>query len=321
MSRYSYEKCLERAYRVNWRIEDVIKGREFDPALRWLPSALSGAEGVDFLDAAERRKLSHVEMASYAHLFGYAEEFVAPTVVDLAHDLGPDERDAFDALTHFAAEEIKHMNLFRQIRDRIDQGMGFSLERLGGQQESVRFVRSKHRGAVLLLTACIEWFTQKHYRECFHVDEDLDPFTRHIFKCHWLEESQHAQLDHLETIRAFGNMDDGEKDDAIDDLIELVATVDGWLVEQSGYDVENFGRYVGRVFVGHERARIFDEVLRAKRYTFLVTGVTHPRFLELFAEVANAEQQERVNAALIELLPVLGQESENEAVSPSSEAA
>ena len=42
-----------------------------------------------------------------------------------------------------------------------------------------------------------------------------------------LRSPQHAKMDHLETIRAFGKMDDAEKDTAIDDLIELVVAVDG----------------------------------------------------------------------------------------------
>ena len=43
-------------------------------------------------------------------------------------------------------------------------------------------------------------------------------------------------------------------------------------------------------------------VLRAKRWTFLESGVTHPRFQELFAAVTTAEQQERVDSAVTELL-------------------
>jgi hypothetical protein len=307
MPSYSYEKCLERSYRINWRIEDVLAGRAFEHSREWLPRALSGAQNLDCLTADEKRKLTHVEMAAYAHLFGYAEEFVAPTVVDLAWSVEPGDRVAFDALTNFAGEEVKHMNLFRQVRELIDQHLGFEAELLGHPEASVRLVRSKNRGAVLLLASCIEWFTQRHYRECFQKADDLDPFTLHIFKCHWQEESQHAQLDHLETVRAFEKMDAAEKDGAIDDLIELVGIVDGWLMEQSGYDVRNFERYIDRALTDSERSRVLEEVLRAKRHTFLVTGVTHPRFLELFAEVANTDQQERVNAALVELLPVLAE--------------
>ena len=119
MPTYSYARCLENAYKVNWRIEDVLGGREFDPATTWLPERLSGAGQCSCLNADEKRKLTHVEMASYAHLFGYVEEFIAPTVVDLASDYRIADRTAFDALTNFAAEEVKHMNLFKQVRDRV----------------------------------------------------------------------------------------------------------------------------------------------------------------------------------------------------------
>jgi len=309
MTGYSYEKCLERSYRVNWRIEDVFANRDFDTEKNWLPRGLSGADQIPFLDAGERRKLTHIEMASYAHMFKYAEEFVTPMIVDLARDVGPDQRDVFDALTNFAGEEVKHMNLFRRVRDHINEKIGIEIDLLGRGRENVEYVLGKNRGAVLLLTACIEWFTQRHYQECFRGDGNLDPFTRHIFKCHWAEESQHAQIDHLETLRAFAGMNELQKDEAIDDLIELVAAVDGWLIEQAGFDTRNFERYTDRALKAPERECVFDELLAAKRHTFLVSGVTHPKFLDLFGEVANPAQQGRVNAALVELLPVLGSEA------------
>ena len=305
MSRYSYERCLRNAYRVNWRIEDVIDGREFDSGREWLPRGLSGASGVAFLNDDERRKLTHVEMAAYTHLFGYVEEFIAPTIVEQAQDFEAGDRSAFDALINFASEEIKHMNLFRQVRDRINETMGFHLERLGGARETANFVRSKSTASVLLLTACIEWLTQRHYLECFQDDENLDPFTSHIFKSHWQEECQHAQMDHLETLRVFKDLTSEERDQAIDELIELVGAVDSLLQEQSRFDVDNFLRYIGRDLSAEESEQVHEHILSAKRHTFLATGVTHPRFLELFAEVATPAQQDRVNHALVTLLPTL----------------
>ena len=55
MSHYSYEACLERSYKINWRIGDVLDGRTFDPDREWLPRALSGAGQLEFLDAREKR--------------------------------------------------------------------------------------------------------------------------------------------------------------------------------------------------------------------------------------------------------------------------
>src|SRR5262249_47886166 len=152
------------------------------------------------------------------------------------------------ALANFAAEEVKHMTLFRELRGRIDEAIGFPLALLGGQQEVARAVLSKQTGAILLLTAAIEWLTQRHYLSSFKDDEALDPVTRRIFRCHWREESQHARLDHLETLRAFSGVSEVERQMAIEDLIGLVGAVDGLLQEQAELDVENLERYLDRSF-------------------------------------------------------------------------
>jgi P-aminobenzoate N-oxygenase AurF len=306
MSTYSFAKCLENAYKVNWKIDDVVGGKRFDAARRWLPETLSGASGLASLDAELRRRLTHVEMAAYAHLFGYVEEFIAPKVAGLAKGYAIDQRVAFDALTNFAAEEVKHMNLFRRVRDEINETMGFDLALLGGQAETARFVLSKSTGAVLLLTACIEWFTQRHYVDAFQDDGPLDPLTKEIFRAHWLEESQHARMDHIETVRAFAAMTDEERERAVEELIELVAAVDGLLQTQTDCDVANLETYLARALEPAEREQVRDEVLRAKRWTFIESGVTHPRFQELLVEVTTPAQRERIGAALQGLLAPAG---------------
>lgn len=302
MATYTYGECLEKSYRVNWKISDVVEGRQFDTARPWLPAQLSGAPGLSCLTEAEKIKLSHVEMGAYAHIFGYVEEFIAPKMVTLARDFQIDNREAFDALTNFAAEEVKHMNLFREVRARVDEAVGFPLALLPGAKDVARAVLSKQTGAVLLLTAAIEWFTQLHYLTCFKDNEALDPFTRHIFKSHWLEESQHARMDHLETLRAFAGMSEAEKDVAIDDLIELVGAVDGLLAKQTELDMENLERSLGRPLGAAEREEIAASVMRAKRYTFIGSGVTHPNFRELFGMVTTPAQQEKVQKALSVIL-------------------
>jgi hypothetical protein len=298
MSTYSYADCLQKSYRVNWKIGDVMDGRHFDTSRRWLPAQLSGADRIACLAPAEKLKLSQVEMGAYAHLFGYVEEFIAPKVLTLARDFQLEQREAFDALANFAAEEVKHMALFREVRSAVDAAMGFPLSLLPGARDVARAVLSKHTGAVLLLTAAIEWFTQLHYLTCFSDDETLDPFTRHIFRAHWLEESQHARMDHLETLRAFRDLSEADTDRAIDDLIELVGAVDGLLRTQANLDVDNLQRCLWRPLGAGERQEVYAGVLAAKRYTFIESGVTHPNFQELFGMVTTPAQQARVQKAL-----------------------
>jgi hypothetical protein len=155
---------------------------------------------------------------------------------------------------------------------------------------------------VLLLTSAIEWFTQLHYLTCFRDDGSLDPFTKHIFKSHWLEESQHARMDNLETLRAFERMSEADADEAIADLIALVGAVDGLLQQQSALDVQNLARYLARPLSPADSEQIYDAVLAAKRYTFIESGVTHPNFQEVFGAVTTRAQQERVEHALAGLL-------------------
>jgi hypothetical protein len=302
MVTYCYARCLSNAYKVNWKIDDLLGDRQFDLSKNWLPGPLTGASHVTCLDEDEKRKLTQIEMASYAHLFGYVEGFVAPKITELAQDFAIDGREAYDALTNFAAEEVKHMTMFRRLRDRVNGTLGIDTRLLGDQATTARYVLSKSSGAVLLLTACIEWLSQLHFTAAFAEDDACDEFTKDVFRAHWQEESQHAQMDHLEALRCFDGMADRDRDQAIDDLIELVAAVDGLLQKQADYDVENLAEYLGRDFDAEERDDLYASILRAKRWTFIESGVTHPRFQELFMEVSTPAQQERVGMALEGLL-------------------
>ena len=304
-SRYSeseYSDCLEESYSVNWNIKDVLGDRAFDTSKRWLPSALSAAERITCLDDQEKIKLTHLEMGAYAHIFGYVEEFIAPLMSSRALNFKIDHRPVFDALTNFASEEVKHMTLFREIRAKVEQTVGFPLTLLQGEKDVAKFVLSRNTGGVLLLIACIEFFTQLHYVKAFKDDESLDPLTRHIFKSHWLEESQHARMDHMETLRIFETLDKRQSDEAIDDLIALVVAVDGLIQKQAGFDVQNLGTYLKRELSEAEKNEIYSCEVRAKRYCFIESGVTHPSFVNLFGSVTTPDQQEKVQKGLTTLL-------------------
>lgn len=298
MKTYSYQDCLDVSHRVNWRIEELLGGREFDRNKTWLPQKLSGASQVTCLNDEEKRKLTQIEMGSYAHLFGYVEEFIAPKMTKLATEHEPEERIAFQALTNFAAEEVKHMTLFRRVRDQVNRTLGCKLQLLDGEKEVAQFVLGKNEGAVLLLIACIEWFTQYHFLSAIQDDDRLDPLTKRIFRAHWVEESQHAKMDHNEAIRCFAKMTSQEKETAMNDLIELVQAVDSLLQKQSGFDVENLSHFLGRIFSQEEKEELYREILKSKRWVFIESGLTHPNFTELFTYVTTPEQRERIAQAL-----------------------
>ena len=89
-----------------------------------------------------------------------------------------------------------------------------------------------------------------------------------------------------------------ERDRAIDELVELVAAVDGLLKEQVERDLSNLSLLLHRTFDAREGGELRREILRAKRWTFIQSGVTHPRFEQLFTEVTTPAQRTRVGGAL-----------------------
>ncbi|BDU73048.1 diiron oxygenase [Mesoterricola silvestris] len=298
MTADTYAECLTRSYRVGWKIKEVLGFVDFDPDRPWLPAPLSGAYGLTCLGPGEKLRMTHVEMGSYAHLFGFVEAFIAPEMVNLAQECGTAHPAAFEALTNFASEEIKHIHLFREIRNRVDEQLGFPLQLLEGEVEVARAVLGRRKGAVLLLTSAIEWLTQEHYTRTMKNADELDPLTREIFRAHWLEESQHARLDHLEALRVFRSLDEAARDATVEDFIWLLAAMDGLLQTQALLDLANVERHLERVFDEAERLEVHGGLLRAKRYAFLESGVTHPEFQDLFQLVTTPSQRDRVQAAL-----------------------
>src|SRR5262245_4891202 len=280
------------------RIDEVIGNRHFDLSRRWLPVRLSGADRVACLSPAEKVKLTHVELGAYAHLFACLEESIAPTMSGLARGLEGEDPAAADALASCAADELKHVTLFRQIRARVDDALGLPLTLLPEPGKVASVVLSRHPAAVLLLTAAIEWLSQLHYLNCFVDDAALDPLTRHIFESHWREESQHARLEHAETVRAFRKLTIVEQERAIDDFIDLITGMEALLHIQARLDVENLQRCIWRRLPKAEQAEILTAVLAAKRATFVEGGLTHPNFQELLRMVATPAQQQKVREAL-----------------------
>jgi len=159
-------------------------------------------------------------------------------------------------------------------------------------------VLSKSTWAVLALTCHIELFTQAHYRQSIDPDAELSELYKDVFLFHWKEESQHAILDELEWQREDATLSDPQRDQAVTDLIELVAAVDGILQMQSAADVDYFLRVCGRVFSGKEVQQIRDTILKAYRWQYITSGVQDERFQKILGGMITAVQMQRIGAAL-----------------------
>ena len=151
---------------------------------------------------------------------------------------------------------------------------------------------------MLALTCDIELFTQAHYRSSIDPDPELSEVWKDVFLYHWREESQRALLDELEWKREDARLSPEGRDQAVDDLIALVAAVDGILVHQAGADADYFLAICGRALDAQQEARLRATLLAAYRYQYIATGVSDHRFLEILGGMINADQHQRITAAL-----------------------
>jgi hypothetical protein len=297
-----YAKCVEVSKRIRWDTDrDVIRGRRFDLARKFLPDGLSKVNELAFLSAKEKRLLSQIQGRTYANIFGLVERFIAAKVLEVSREHWLGDQTALEALVRFGDEEIKHQEMFRRIERMAGEGMPAGYVCVPEPNAVAAAVLGKSTWAVLALTCHIELFVLAHYRESIDAEADVDPLWKDVFLFHWKEESQHAILDELEWQREDAKLGDAERDAAVNDLIDLVAAVDGILQAQSEADANYFVGVAGRPFTSEEAEAIRSSVLKAYRWQYIVSGV-QGRFGEVLGRFVSPAQYARIGKALEPIL-------------------
>jgi len=297
-----YARCVETSKRVRWGIEeDVIRGRHFDTAHKFLPDGLSLAHAFTTLSSDEKRFVSQIQGRTYANVFGLVERFINAKVLELSHDHWFGDQVALEALVRFSDEELKHQALFRRIDamvgDVLPLGYRFDVD----PNAVAHAVLGKSTWAVLALTLDIELFTQLHYRQSIEPDTELSELFKDVFLFHWKEESQHAILDELEWIRHDAGLTAEQRDRAVDEFIELVAAVDCILQAQSKADARYFAATCGRPVDEAEARAIQAAFLKAYRWQYVHSGAQHPHFGKVLSSLITESQGQRIQAALATL--------------------
>jgi len=297
-----YERCIQASKRVRWDVDqDVIRGRRFDAAHKFLPDGLSLAAAFTTLSADEKRFVSQIQGRTYANIFGLVERFINAKVLELSRDHWFGDQVALEALVRFTDEELKHQAMFRRIDtmvgDVLPDGYRFDVD----PNAVAHAVLGKSTWAVLALTLDIELFTQLHYRESIDPDTELSELFKDVFLYHWKEESQHAILDELEWVRHDAELTAEKRDRAVDEFIELVAAVDGILQAQAKADAGYFATKCGRRVDEAETRAIGAAFLKAYRWQYIHSGAQHPHFGKVLSSLITENQGQRIQAALATL--------------------
>jgi len=299
-----YAKCVEVSKRIRWDTDrDVIRGRHFDFAKKFLPDGLSKVDRLPFLTAAEKRLYSQMQGRTYANMFALVERFIGAKVLELSRGHWLGDQVALEALVRLTDEELKHQEMFRRLEAMTAPGMPAGYRFLPQPNEVAQAVLAASTWAVMALTLDIELFSQAHYRSSIEPDAELDPLWKDVFLFHWREESQHAILDELEWQAEDRRIDAGQRDQAVGELIGLVGAVDGICRVQAEADASYFVQVAGRAFDAQQVQAIQATTLAAYRWQYIVSGVQDARYLEVLGAMIDAGQGARINAALA---PIVG---------------
>ena len=282
---YSYKEVLQNSLKVAWTEKQVLEGRDFDYSKRFLPDRLAGVDGIRCLNDGERLKLNQIMGNAYCHIFAYVEEYIIPQALEAAQrDIYGDET-RLRTLLRFAEDETKHQELFRRSMALFKKGFGVECGVIPAREEVAKVVLSKSRLCSYLLTSMIEWFTQLHYVEHVRNRSELDGLFRDLLKYHWTDEAQHAKIDTLLIDEIVREVSEADRETAVDELLELGGAVDGLLSQQADLDLESLERALGRTLSEKDKVEIKGHTHRAYRWTFLVSGLEHPKSVQIVSEV------------------------------------
>jgi hypothetical protein len=286
---YSFKDCLARSEKISWRVEDLINPeKSLDFARPFLPDSLAWVNSLHFLTPDEKLKLNQIRGHAYLAIFGLVEEFILPFVVDHARPLLAGDDYQARAFLEFAAEEAKHIHLFRSFREAFAAGFGTACEVIGPPADVAAHVLGHPPLSVALLTLHIEWMTQQHFLESIRDDQRMDPLFKDLLLHHWMEEHQHAQLDTLMVRTLAAAMGPAEIQAGFDGYLALGGFLDQGLKQQAELDLAAMERACGRVLTGADREVFLRVQHQANRWTYIGSGMSHPRFLAAVSELSPA---------------------------------
>jgi len=298
-----YAQIVKSSKKAEWQIDrDLIQGRTFDFSRKFLPDGLSRVDRLTFLSAEDARLMSQIQGRTYAYLFGLVERFIGAKMLDQGRARIFGDQLAVEALVRFSSEELKHQELFRRMESMIGGRLPPGYRQVADPNDVARAVLGASTWSVLALTCHIELFVQAHYAESIAPGDELCPLFKDVFRFHWKDESRHVVLDELEWKDEHAKLSPDEREQAVTDLIALVAAVDGLLQAQAVADAEYFIRSASRPFGAEDATRIESTVLGAYRWQYIVSGVQNKHFGELLSSMTTPEQMSRIGTALAPIL-------------------
>jgi hypothetical protein len=289
---FDFRETLVASQRINWRIEDIIGGdKTLDFSKPFMPEALARTQNMYFLTTGERLVLNQIKGHTYLQIFGLVEEFILPFVLDHVRQSLDEDDYRVRAFLQFAGEEAKHIQLFKTFTAEFHRLFASDCAVIGPPSAVAEKVLGHQPLAVALVILHIEWMTQRHFIDSVRDNRQLDAQFKSLLKNHWLEEAQHAKLDTVMVEALADGMSEAEIAAAVDEFLQIGGILDEGTRQQTVFDLEALERATGRTLSETERAEFLEVQHQANRWTYIGSGLTHPRFLETLGKLSPAQRR------------------------------
>jgi hypothetical protein len=100
-----------------------------------------------------------------------------------------------------------------------------------------------------------------------------------------MEEAQHAKLDTLMVEALAEGRSPAQLEAAIDGFFEIGLYLDGGFRAQAELNLAAFERAVGRTLAADEREAVIAQQHQALRWTYLGSGLVHPKFRAILGAI------------------------------------
>ena len=264
---------------------NALHSLKYEMDKKFLPDGLTKVKDLSFLNEAERRFFTQVQGRTYLNMVALVSR-LNRIALDGANgtDAG-DSQELFQRLDQLATVEMPEGYTFVADTDALAGAMH------GKSQWSNQ--------ALILL---VELFSKEHYRESAAADLSLSGLWKEVLQSHWREEARHALLDESAWQQEDSTLNASERDLAVNELIELLGTMDAILQAQAQADANYFMHKSEHRFTRLQADQIQNTFLKAYRWQYIVSGVQVHRYTDVLGRMITATQSERIFSALSPLI-------------------
>jgi len=288
-----FSNIVSSSEKLAWTVEEVFKGKNFDPAKPFAPASWLNYAAFNFLSPAQTKHLNHIRAFSYIHMLGNYEDFITRHFAQLIAQTQASDPDQARARFRFCDEEMKHQQLFARAEVEIEKSCDIKFSRYFDKDKqrlnklTQKMLKFSTIARAIILQA-FEWGTQRHYVESIknHDEAPIDPLFALLLKSHWLEESQHVKTGALEIQKLATKLSAEELTSAFDEVLAIAGLIGETFVGQVDAEIETLNNLGDQAFTPDQQTQLQTTLLESMTAIWAGVAMSHPSFCKLAMELS-----------------------------------